>query len=78
MSCLQESQPHDQITAEISRALCKGLHGIIGRITETMIVKLEERFTLSRAASATGGAGSEGNVSLEARLGKRKRTPISG
>ena len=54
------------------------MSGIIGQITDRLVVNLEEQDALSRVTSVAGEVGSEGNVSLEVRLGKRRRAPISG
>ena len=62
----------DWITTKVSQILLEELPGIIGRITDMMIVKLEERTTILNDTREIIEATREGNLDVEARPRKRR------
>ena len=68
----------DWIVAKVSQILLEEFHGIIGRITDIMIVQFEDEATISRAGREDGESTSEGNLGVEARLGKIRHTQSLG
>lgn len=62
----------DQISTEVSHILLEELPGIIGQITDKLIIKFDEQSPILRATREIFEVTREGNLDMETQSGKRR------